>query len=611
MKEDYTRENMVSYLKEYFDSLKFSVYEYSEKIPFDKYDVRVPLFCIKGTGKERQEIFIEVVTESIVTKEAFFSDIARTDILAPDSSPEQRSSDIINDVSPMHFYRYYFPWAQVYYALPTYATGKETYKNFEKTCKENNIGLIKVTELSNGKGAVEILYEPLSLTKDFNKKIENACVTDKKLRTQKIEDEIKNHFQEVLDYLVFYPDPRFRRRSIVARGNRISLFLINKLLDTQKLGFAAELNRLSTTYRTQTNSDYEIAGECIKELWHKYLGLSYPSPEIQEKFEEIFLKEYRYREHFLHQFQVFLLGSIVIDKLYYSSDKEVFEKFNLDFKIAFETVWLAASTYHDYNYSTQKYQSWFLEYLIEVLQMDQDDVKKELSKLNLDFAAVRENFLQTAQRILNVLTDKLKLTEDFKEALYIFLYEKLVAERNHALTSGVTLLKIYKKTPQNQKRILSGAIEQAAFAISLHDEQMWEYFCGCKGQLLGSNKKECKSCQNRKWHHCKPYEKEIKAFEILKSINFKDFPLLYLLIICDSCQDEGRCNENTQAVRTIIDDLEINENGEVTITLIAKDDTSYNLKSSEFKRVEQFLNDGKFTVNLKLEHSTKKTSFTL
>ena len=237
--------------------------------------------------------------------------------------------------------------------------------------------------------------------------------------------------------------------------------------------------------------------------------------------------------------------------------------------------------------------------------MKQEDVKEELSKLNLDFAAVRESYLQTAQRILNTLNDKVGATEDFRDALEIFLYEKLVAERNHALTSAVTLLKIYKKTPQKQRKIPAIAIEQAALSISLHDEQMWEYFCGCKGELLDSNKKNCKDCEN-KWHQCKPFEKILRGFQVLKNISFSDYPLMYLLIFCDSCQDEGRCNDNSLSVRTIIDDLNITENGDVTITLIAADQTSYNLKSSEFKRVQQFLSDGKFTVNLKQEHSTKK-----
>ena len=84
--------------------------------------------------------------------------------------------------------------------------------------------------------------------------------------------EINAHLQAVSDYLIFYADPRFRRRAIVARANRISLFLVNRLLDLHQLTFSEKLTELSTNYRTETRADYEIAGENVTSLWHKFLG---------------------------------------------------------------------------------------------------------------------------------------------------------------------------------------------------------------------------------------------------------------------------------------------------------------------------------------------------
>ena len=618
MNEEYTREAMISYLTKHFHTLNYLVDEYSKKTHIDLYDVRVPLFCSKGRGKDYQEVFIEVVTTSNVSKEDFFNDIKINDIARPGAQAKEHPIHQINNVSPLHFYRYYFPWAQVYYAIAEYATKQDSFNCFRDECKKNNIGLLKVTASGSNQGRVEAIFEPLTLSEEFCKKMDGVANTGKASRSEKLKNEVDSHLLKVQDYLVFYPDPRYRRRPIVARDDRISLFLINKLPEIKILTFNEALHDLSSNYRVETRGDYEITCEYVQKLWDNFLGLKYPDPQIQEKFEEIFFKEYTYREHFLHQFQVFLLGSIIIDKLYNSVSKGVLDKFAIDFGVPFENTWLAAATYHDYNYSTQKYKSWFLQYLEDVMQMEKKNVQEELSKLNLDFAAVRENFLQTAEKILAVLCkSRLEQSEDFKEVLGLFLYEKIVTEKNHALTSGVTLLKIYKKTIEAKRRIAPKAIEQAALSISLHDKQMWEYFCGCKGFLSELSKKDCSSCRSKSqgegspYNTCNQYEEEIKKLEILKHITLEELPLLYLLIFCDSCHDEGRGNSESRNIKSVIDNLDVDPDGKVTITLIAKDDVSFDKKTSEFKRVQQFLSDGNFTVILKLEHTTKKTSFVL
>ena len=164
MSEEYTRKEMISYLTEHFKNLKFSVDEYSEKTHIDKYDVRVPLFCSKGQGKAHREIFIEVVTTSNISKDAFFSDVAIADLARTSSQVREHPIHRIKAVSPLHFYRYYFPWTQVYYAISDYAAKKESFNNFRDECKKNNIGLITVTALEKNSGKVEIIFEPLTLS---------------------------------------------------------------------------------------------------------------------------------------------------------------------------------------------------------------------------------------------------------------------------------------------------------------------------------------------------------------------------------------------------------------------------------------------------------------
>lgn len=275
-----------------------------------------------------------------------------------------------------------------------------------------------------------------------------------------------------------------------------------------------------------------------------------------------------------------------------------------------EIAWLATSTYHDFNYSTQKYQSWLLEYLQEVLRLENSDVQKELSKLNLDVATVREKFLLTAENLMSIISAKnVEKKDRFRDEINLFLYEKIVKERNHGLLSGLTLLKIYKEACKKEKKILmtKEAVEQAALAISLHDEKMWEFFCGCKGYLL--EEKKCEDgCQTK--NKCNDWDKELKKCEILNTINFDTEPLIYLLILCDSSQDEGRVEKESSGIKSNLEEVEINEDGKVLITLSTEDANSYRVKHSEFSRVEQFLEDNGFKIFLK-SNSGKTKQFTM
>ena len=536
-------------------------------------------FMVEEEGDELHiydEIVIEITTDRVISKDDFFPYLPIKKIKIPDASP-------------VRFYKYYFPKAKVYYAYPDYVEENDGFNEFKEVCQARGIGLLETS-----KTKIEEIYKPSSLFDD----ICNQLNKNKKTR-KNIETIIGEHLENYLHQLVYYPEPHYKRRAIVRRKEediRISLMLLKKLQEPKYLKYSEELKELTSNYLLkEIDDDFTIASKYVKKLWNKYMGLEYPNPSIQIKFEEIFLKEFGYREHFVHQFQVFLLGSYIIDKLY-DSRKKTIESFSESYGVPIEIAWLAASTYHDFNYSTQKYQSWLVEYLQEVLRFDNLDVKKELSKLNLDMAVVRENFLLTSEKLINIICEKyIEMHETVKKKINIFLYEKIVSKRNHGLLSSLTLMKIYNNNKKREK-ITKVGIEQAALAIALHDEQMWEFFCGCKGYLLEEKKCE-KNCYKK--NKCDPWDKDLKNCEILDTINFDNDPLIYLLILCDSAQDEGRVGQESSGIRTSLNDIEISKNGKITIILTTGDTTSHRTKQTEFNRLEQFLDDGKFEIVLK------------
>ena len=149
--------------------------------------------------------------------------------------------------------------------------------------------------------------------------------------------------------------------------------------------------KLSSSYRDEKRHVFDIVLDYISELWEDRLGLKYP--EIQRHLEEILLRDNKYRDHFVHQFQVFLMGAFILEKMY---DTKGFEKilnsFNTDYKCKIEDAWLAASTYHDFNYGLQNFDIWLLQFFSDTLSINNEEAKENLNILNLDAVMVRESF---------------------------------------------------------------------------------------------------------------------------------------------------------------------------------------------------------------------------
>lgn len=571
--EEYSRETMEQLLEKHFVDQGYNVDKYSDKyLP-----ARVPLHCEKKEDKEIDEIVIDITTDRNISKDDFFPDITV-------------SGNPILEASPVRFFRYYFPTAKVYYSIPDYVEKNKKFENFKSVCEKRGIGLLETS-----KTRVKEILKARTLRDEICAEIFSNRGDD-----QAITKVVEKTLDKFLKQLVFYPEPIYKRRAIIGQksgdGIRISLLLIKKVQELENIQYKEELTDLSSQYlMKEIRDDFTIASEIVEKLWEKYLGLKYPNPKIQINFEEIFLKEFRYREHFVHQFQVFLLGSYIIDKFYNSRKKQInsFKKLHGD---SIEIAWLAASTYHDFNYSTQKYNSWLLEYLQEVLMLQEKRVTDEMSRLNLDVAAVRENYLSSAKDIFEILFQKkhTKNPEKIRDIIDLFIYENIVTERNHALLGSVTLTKIFNNS--DNRKITKSGIEQAALAIALHDEGMWEFLCGCKGYLL--EEKDCeKLCQDK--HDCKSWNKNLTKCKILDSIQFNLDPLIYLLIMCDTVQDEGRVQQESAGIRSNLEEVVVDNAGKVLITMTIRDPKSYRIKHTEFNRVQEFLEDSDFTITLK------------
>ena len=606
MNEEYTRDQMLQWLEQYFKIRGYVVDTYSgEFLP-----ARVPLYCKKKKGNKTEEVVIEITTDKIIRRDDFFPPLSIGSVEIPEASP-------------VRFYQYYFPKTMIFYAYPDYVEENDEFIKFKTVCEKRGIGLLKTSKTET--------KEVLKSHSLFSE-ICTQLVDDKKT-PEEIEEIIGDYLENYLHYLVYYPDPVYRRRAISRRTKKdreiISFTLIDKLSELRNIIYKDDLMELASGYRQKSGDDYDIAEKYVTTLWKNYLGLDYPN--IQRRVENILQRDEKYREHFVHQFQVFLIGAYILDTMYSGIASKFKEKYDCDI----ETVWLAASTFHDFNYGLQNFDTWLVQFFEDTLRIKSKQTKENLNLLNLDAAMIREALYDKLTKIVNQLNCKLE--DDEREKVFLFFYEKAVRDRNHGVLSAISLLKLYddndqeNESSQESNIIGDKGILQAALAIGCHDEDIWEALCGCLGyrrspSKLPEKEDDCiTKCGRQPWqdkksriykqkisdgvppekiedYRCESWERALMEKRIMEEISFEEYPIVFLLILCDTVQDEGRVTSSSEDIskdRSTLDDIIIKKEGSkicISIKLLSEDKQDKEEKEDEVERVSWCLKDERFKI---------------
>lgn len=540
MSREYTRKEMLQWLEAHFTKMGYKVTRYSD----DFLPVRVPLYCKKELNGKSDELAVELTTNSSISKDDWFHllDIGG-----------------VETFSSVSFYRYYFVRAKTYLAYPDYVVEDDEFKEFKKECVKKDIGLLRVSgKAKKGKqDQVEEVCNAHSLFEEIS--------GDLNIEDADIKKRLEYYLSNFLYYFVYYPEPVFKKRAITGRmeGN-VSFVLVDRLCELENISYKNTLIDLGAEYRQESRDDYKIALETIKDLWSNTSNVEYP--EIQRQLEDILLRNSEYRDHFLHQFQVFLLGAYIIDGLYDSNERCI-AAFKRKYKCPLEEAWLFASTYHDFNYSIQRYGIWSKEFFSQAL-----NTTSEISSLRLDAAFIRENFFLKTREICEALG------LEMSHVVMNFFYEQATEKRNHGLLSALSLLKLFKSSGKRKMR--HSALVQSAIAIALHDENIWKAFSGRAQDDVAEE-----------------WRVNFVKKKFLKNVDFEKFPLLFLLIFCDTVQEWGRVGKNYKESEPQLEALKVDTN-EITVNLSVKDDPSYNKKVNELQRVKRFLKDTRFRIDL-------------
>lgn len=308
-------------------------------------------------------------------------------------------------------------------------------------------------------------------------------------------------------YLVFYPEPRYLATDISVRDKEcnISRELINKMTDLKRVWYKGTLIEFGETYYSESEDDYTIALRVTEKLWRNY---EIDFPNLHRDFEEILKLDPRYRDHFLHAFQVFLFGVYVIDETYETCKLKYGKKKGQ----RVEDAWVICATYHDFNYMIQQFDEWTKNFFISALHLEKTD--KSPAVLQLSEAYVKRGYMFKTK----VLADILSI--DVNPVTLDFLYDRILERKNHGLISGLSLLKYLEL--RECTKLSKKVIHSACKAISIHDNDIWGSLCGMPpdpDDEVGNKFKELKT---------------------IEKITFDKDPIPFLLILADSIQEEGR-----------------------------------------------------------------------
>lgn len=307
-------------------------------------------------------------------------------------------------------------------------------------------------------------------------------------------------------------------------------YIDRKILDLafelKKVSYGQKVQALVTEHLIKKTNDYDFVTGAFASLW-KECNLEMPYSEFLKTFEPALHHlsaggGTSYRDHYLHQFQVFLLGLHIIDKFH--------EKLNFD--EVKEKQWLVASSFHDVAYPVQRYDDWSKTFFDTVFDI------REVGMADLKSGFIDKTLLAS----MGYMVDSLCKTHldrpltgnwlDNEKELVKFFYDKITMVKHHCVLSAISLLK-KASTLGLETSLVKDVFAPAALAISLHHKVVWKGLKDLKG--------------------CLP----------LKCIKCDKDPIAFLLLFCDCVQEWGRPKEpdsNEEEEKFLLDKIEQSDN---------------------------------------------------
>jgi len=381
----------------------------------------------------------------------------------------------------------------------------------------------------------------------------------------------KNFYMKLQESIGF--DDTIRITEKLKYVPRISREILDLIPGLKNIDYKDILNEFYKEYEKITSYDDEnkLIIKFLKNLWSGKYGKedSSKSFELYEKFEPILKYIEGYRDHFVHQFQVYLIGAIIIDK-HYADFNSIYRNYFQNMKYnSLDFSWLLCSTFHDFCYPIQLYDQFNSKFFNEFL-----NINKKIIEINYEKILLEKNNLKYIDQIIslydsinnsesNWIYDQKTKINDYVRDLFI----NNLIKGNHAILSSLTLIEKILEEKQLQEHYseykigrLSTDVIPASLAISLHDKNIFSM--------------------------------------LPEKITLKKNLLSFLLIFCDTAQECGRLDteEHVEIYKFEIYDHIID------IGLIYDDEKYFNYKNEEIKSVFKHIKSNNFIFKLTIKY---------
>lgn len=308
---------------------------------------------------------------------------------------------------------------------------------------------------------------------------------------------------------------------------KFSTPLIDACKNVSKVDYAKEVKEFLEFPDKDENLDTEIMNS-LEVLWCDKYGEKYNFPLLGDfsGYEKMLFELPRYRDHFIHQYQVFLLGTAIIDGLYKCSEEKNTKNFphfyheSLNIKnkndIVADIAWLITSTFHDVAYPIEKSDELFNRFFDKFMDLGEKIVDRiGLEKVVSD-GRYGKLIDQLCDFYLSVQNKKgpwkfdsanetnISIDNNFRWAFH----RCLIKIRDHGILGSLILL----HQSEAGKEEYSTIIYPSALAIALHNKLL---------------------------------------FAVHGDITFEKNPLAFLLRYCDLVQEWGRGKKDVPETPTL------------------------------------------------------------
>ena len=367
----------------------------------------------------------------------------------------------------IRFYHYYLSRIVKLTEVETIivVTSDQDITNSATFCKYNGFGLWVVDSES-----IIINIEPLSLRSRMIKFLEAPFEFDPELK--KFGSEVINQSKDLALFFDLFVSDAIMAMTGERSGKKIfSRQLLDKVFDLKNISYKDRLSDIVADHLKRKEDDYNLVDSVFSQLWKEIISskLDYSGllktcePPLFYLFPNYFGRK-PYRDHYLHQFQVFLIGLLIIDGFH--------DQFDPENTHLIEKQWLVCASFHDMAYPIQLFDSWAQSFFKDTIGIPDFGVT-DISK-----AFINNSLLSSTADIVNRLYFEHKGEElkgnwiRNKKDLIALFYDNITKSKHHSIISSIYLLKYVENKDLGD--LVDTVFIPSALAISIHHDIIWK-----------------------------------------------------------------------------------------------------------------------------------------